>query len=195
MSGEGQDGGVTELLVQWSHGDRGALERLVPLVYDQLRRMASLQMQRERVGHTLQPTAVVHEAYLRMVDTRKVEWRDRAHFFAIAARVMRQILVDHARRVGAAKRGRGSRGVSLDEDDLMTPRRADEIIALDDALKALADLDEGQSRLVVMRYFGGLTIQETAEVLGSSPATVKREWQVARAWLRRELREDALGVV
>jgi RNA polymerase sigma factor (TIGR02999 family) len=182
-------GDVTRLLIEWKRGDAAALDRVVPLVYAELRRIASRHLRRERPGHTLQPTALVHEAYLKLVPTPELEWRDRAHFFAVAARVMRQILVDHARAHQAEKRGGAFRRVSIDE--VAGPAVATQVglLALEEALGRLADLDPQQGRVVELRYFGGMTIEETAEVMGVSPATVKREWMMARAWLRRELSE------
>jgi RNA polymerase sigma factor (TIGR02999 family) len=183
------DADVTGLLLAWGRGDQSAADRLVPAVYDELRRHAERAMRREGVEHTLQATALVHESYLRLVDQRRVEWRNRAHFFAIASTVMRRILVDHARARLTAKRGGGAVPVSLAGAEPATPEGTDEadLLALHEALEKLAALDPDQARLVELRYFGGLTIEETAEALSVSPATVKREWAVARAWLRREL--------
>lgn len=178
---------VTRLLLDWSRGDEASLERLMPLVYDELKRLARIQMGRERSDHTLQPTAVVHEAYMRLVDAQHIAWRDRAHFFAVASRLIRRVLVDHARRHRAGKRGGGLVHLTIDDASPVSEVRADEIVALDEALKDLEELDPRQGRVVEMRYFGGLTIEETAAVLQVSPATVKREWSVASAWLRREL--------
>lgn len=181
--------GVTQLLLAWSRGDRSALDRLMPLVYDELRALARRSLRRERSGHTLQGTALVHEAYLKLVDQRQVRWQDRAHFFAVAAQVMRRILVDHARRHGAAKRGSGRPGLPPDEAEALgLPAPLVDLVALDRALDRLAALDERQARIVVLRFFGGLTIEETAEVQQISPATVKNEWSLARAWLHRELK-------
>ena len=184
-------GDVTRLLLEWKRGDAAALDRLLPLIYAELRRIASRHLRRERLGHTLQPTALVHEAYLKLVQATELEWRDRAHFFAVAARVMRQILVDHARARQAGKRGGALRKVSI--EDVAAPGvTADvDLLALDTALGRLAHFDPQQSRVVELRYFGGLTIEETAEVIGVSPATVKREWMMAKAWLRRELGGEA----
>ena len=180
---------VTGLLLAWGRGDQSAADRLVPAVYEELRRHAERAMRREGGEHTLQATALVHESYLRLVDQRRVEWRNRAHFFAIASTVMRRILVDHARARLTAKRGGGAVPVSLAGAQPATPEGTDEadLLALHDALEKLAALDPDQARLVELRYFGGLTIEETAEALSVSPATVKREWALARAWLRREL--------
>lgn len=177
---------VTVLLQLWSQGDQAALNRLMPLVYGELRRLAASFLAQERPGHTLQPTAVVHEAYLRLVDQPGIAIQNRAHFLAIAARLMRQILVDHARARTAVKRGGGAPRLVL-EDSLLSLERGPELIALDDALTSLAALDERQSRIVELRFFGGLSIAETAETVGVSPATVKREWDSARAWLRLEV--------
>ncbi|HSL22799.1 MAG TPA: sigma-70 family RNA polymerase sigma factor [Vicinamibacterales bacterium] len=179
---------VTRLLLDWSRGDRSALDRLMPLVYAELRVLADRSLRHERTGHTLQGTALVHEAYLKMVDQRQVRWQDRAHFFAVAAQLMRRILVDHARRHRAAKRGSGKPGLPPDEADVPAPPTSlIDWLALDRALDRLAALDERQARIVELRFFGGLTIEETAEVLQVSPATVKNEWSLARGWLYREL--------
>jgi RNA polymerase sigma factor (TIGR02999 family) len=181
------DQDVTKLLIQWSKGDSEALDALVPLVYDELRRLAQLYLSREKPGHTLSSTALVHEAYLRLVQQKDVTWQNRAHFFGVAARIMRRILVDHARRHGYAKRGGGALTVSLDETIAAAPEREISLVALDEALDSLAKLDERQSRMVELRFFGGLSIEETSEVLGVSAPTVKREWASARAWLYREI--------
>lgn len=178
---------VTNLLVAWGQGDKAALERLTPLVYKELRRLAQWHMKRERVGHTLQATALVNEAYLRLVDINQVQWQDRAHFFAMAARQMRRILIDAARKHGNEKRGGDVQKVSLDEG-LLVPDRAEELVALDDALEALAKMDERRGQVVEMKFFGGLSVEEIAEVLNVSPDTVKRDWRLAKAWLGRELR-------
>jgi RNA polymerase sigma factor (TIGR02999 family) len=184
--------GVTELLLAWSRGDRAALERLLPVVYRELHRQAASYLRREAAGHTLQTTALVHETYLRLVDQQRVHWQNRAHFFGVAAQLMRRILVDHARRRRAAKRG-GPRGqmtlgtVGEMPDEPATEEPGVDVLALHDALDRLAELDREQARLVELRYFGGLSIEETAGVLGVSTSTVKREWNTARVWLRREL--------
>jgi RNA polymerase sigma factor (TIGR02999 family) len=178
---------VTQLLLAWSDGDKTALDKLTPLVYEELRRMAHRYMSRERPGHTMQTTALVNEAYLRLVNRENVHWQNRAHFFAIAAELMRSILVDHARSHAYQKRGGGARKIELDEAMVVSQERAAEVVALDDALKSLAGIDPQQSRVVELRFFGGLTIEETAEVLHLSPATIKREWSTAKAWLYREL--------
>lgn len=180
---------VTQLLLAWSDGDHGALDELTPLVYDELRRLAGAYLRRERRGHTLQSSALVHEAFLRMVDQR-VAWQNRAHFFGVAAQLMRRILVDYARNRGASKRGGDQTHLALDEALDEAEAQDADVIALDDALNSLAALDPRQSRIVEMRYFGGLTIEETAEALGVSHATVEREWNLARAWLRRELSKE-----
>lgn len=178
---------VTGLLTEWGRGNATALNELLPLVYAELRRIAARQLRGERAGHTLQPTALVHEVYLRLVDQRHVDWRDRAHFFGVAAQVMRRILVDHARRRRAGKRGDGLPSMSIDEaKDAIAPD-AIPVLALDHALDRLAGLDEGLARVVELRAFGGLTIEEAACVLKVSPTTAKREWRFARAWLTREL--------
>ena len=178
---------VTELLVRWRQGDRQALDALIPLVYEELRRIAQHFLQREKPGHTLQSTALVHEAYVRMVGQNLPQWQSRAHFFGIAAQLMRQILVDHARSRQAAKRGGDVFKISLDESTALPEQKDLDLIALDDALKSLSELDSQQSRIVELRYFAGLTIEDTSEVLGISPATVKRDWATARAWLQREM--------
>lgn len=182
-------GDVTGLLLDWSAGNPAALERLTPLVYDELRRLARARLRRERPGHLLQTTALAHEAFVRLIDQRQVRWQNRAHFFAIAAQLMRRILVDHARRKAAAKRGGAVEAVSLDNvPDL--PGTRIEVLALDDALSRLAALDERQGRIVELRCFGGLTTQETAEVLDISERTVRREWTLAKAWLYRQIYGD-----
>jgi RNA polymerase sigma factor (TIGR02999 family) len=180
-------GSVTELLRAWTGGDVTALDRVVPLVYEELRRQAQRYLRRETPGHTLQTTALVHEAYLRLVDQRTARWESRAQFFGIAAQLMRRILVDHARSHHAAKRGGSAIQVPLDEETAAAQEGDVDLIALDDALNRLAQLDERQAKVVELRYFTGLGIDETAEALGISPATVKREWTMARAWLKREL--------
>jgi len=177
---------VTALLGEWSRGNHGALDQLLPLVYPELRRIAARQLRSERPDHTLQPTALVHEAYLRLVDQRQVDWQGRAHFFGVAARVMRRILVDHARRHRARKRGAGARCVSIDEAKEVATSEMP-ILALDHALDRLQGVDPELARLVELRAFGGLTIEEAAHVLEVSPSTAKRDWRTARAWLNREL--------
>ena len=179
---------VTGLLLAWGRGDSSALQKLTPLVYRELHALAHRNMLRERPGHTLQTTALVHEAYLRLIDTQHVQWRDRTHFFAMSARLMRRILVDFARSRGYQKRGGGARPVSLDENvDVAHERNAD-LVALDDALAALAAVDPRKSRVVEMKFFGGLTAEEIAEVLAVSPDTVLRDWSLAKSWLLRELK-------
>jgi RNA polymerase sigma factor (TIGR02999 family) len=178
---------LTQLLVRWRGGDRQALDALMPIVYGELRRLAHHYLQRERSDHTLQSTALVHEAYVRMIGQKLPEWQNRAHFFGVAARLMRQILVEYARNHQAAKRGGNACRVTLDEG-LFVPQKTDlDIVLLDDALHALAKLDEQQSRIVELRFFAGLSIEETSEVLGISAATVNREWTTARIWLHREI--------
>jgi RNA polymerase sigma factor (TIGR02999 family) len=178
---------VTQLLLDWSEGDKAALDRLMPLVYDELRRLARYYMRRERPGHTMQTTALVNEAYLRLIDQKSVRWQNRAHFFGIASQMMRRILVDHARSRHYAKRGGGAEKVSLDEAMIVSEERASDVVALDDALKSLEAIDQRKSQIVEMRFFGGLSIEETAEVLGVSPGTVMRDWTLAKAWLHREI--------
>jgi RNA polymerase sigma factor (TIGR02999 family) len=179
---------VTGLLIAWGKGEPQAAERLLPAIYDELHRQAARAMRRENVGHTLQATALVHEAYMRLVDQDRVEWRNRAHFFGIAAQLMRRILVDHARGRLADKRGGGAHHVTLSDVNAAADRGDDlDVLALHEALERLAALDAQQARVVELRYFGGMNIEETAEALDISPATVKREWAMARAWLRREL--------
>ncbi len=195
--GEGS-GSVTALLVAWGSGDASALEALLPSAYAELRRQARRAMRRESAGHTLQPTALVHEAYLRLAGQGRGQWRNRAQFYGVAAQLMRRILVDHARARRAAKRGGADRlHVTLAESDARAPEDGDdpsvEMLALHAALERLVVMDARQARVVELRYFGGLTIEETADALGLSPATVKREWVVARAWLRRELRAGPEG--
>jgi RNA polymerase sigma-70 factor, ECF subfamily len=181
---------VTQLLLDLSNGDKAALDKLMPLVYDELRRLAHYYMGRERAGHTLQTTALVNEAYLRLIDQRSVRWQNRAHFFGIASQMMRRILVDYARSRQYAKRGGGAHQVSLDEAMVVSEERAADVVALDDALTALAKIDQRKTEIVEMRFFGGLSIEETAEVLGVSPGTVMRDWTLAKAWLHREIRKE-----
>ena len=183
---EAQTHGLTQLLIDWSNGDQSAFDKLMPLIDEELRRLAHRYMSRERAGHTLQTTALVNEAFVRLVN-RNVNWQNRAHFFGIAAQLMRTILVDHARSHACAKRGGGAFKLELDEALVVSQKKAAEVIALDDALKELARLDPQQSRIVELRFFGGLTVEETAEVLHLSPATIKREWSTAKAWLYHEL--------
>ncbi|MEO6236914.1 MAG: sigma-70 family RNA polymerase sigma factor [Vicinamibacterales bacterium] len=181
---------VTGLLFKWRQGDEGALERLIPLVHQELLRIARCCMAGERVGHSLQATALVNEAYVRLVDGKAVEWHDRAHFLAVAARVMRRILVDHARARRSQKRGGLAARVTFDEALVVTDEPLQDFVALDDALEALSKFDERKGRVIELRFFGGLTVEETASVLEVSPATVMGDWRLAKAWLRRELRGD-----
>jgi len=181
---------VTQLLTNWSKGDKSALEKLIPVVHAELRRLAKHYMSRENSGHTLQTSALINEAYIRLVDLQSVEWQNRTHFFAVAAQLMRHILIDHARRHRYAKRGGGAHKVSLDEVMIANDTRAEELVALDDALKNLATLDLRKSQIIELRFFGGLTIEETAEVMKISSITVTREWRLAKAWLRRAMNEN-----
>ena len=182
---------VSELLMRWRGGDQEALHALLPQVYDELRRIAQHHLQAERMGHTLQSTALVHEAFLRLVGQEPLRLDNRAHFFAVASHLMRQILVDYARKHSAGKRGANHLTLSLDEAIAVSRRRELRLVALDDALKVLAGLDQRQSHIVELRFFGGLSIDETSLVLGVSPATVAREWTAARAWLYREMDRSA----
>ena len=192
MAGKSQHD-VTLLLQDWRQGDQGALERLMPLVYEELRRLAHRYMTRERAGHTLQTTALVNEAYLRLVDASQVPFQNRTHFFAISANLMRRILVDFARKRGYKKRGGDARRVEFDEAFFPSRGRASDLIALDDALNTLAQLDPRKAKVVELRYFGGLTPEETAEVLSVSPDTVFRDWRLAKVWLLRELKAGEPG--
>src|SRR3989442_4173317 len=178
---------VTQLLLAWGDGDQAALENLMPLVFEELRRLAHRYMRRERPDHTLQTSALVNEAYLRLVEQKGVQWQNRAQFFGIAAQLMRRILVDYARMRRYAKRGGAVRPVQLDEAMIVSEERAADVVALDDALKSLAEIDPRKSQIVELRFFGGLSIEEAAEVLKVSPGTVMREWTLAKAWLRREM--------
>ena len=180
---------VTQLLAAWGKGDKSALEKLFPLVYDELRRIARRQMSQERAGHTLEATALVNEAYLKLAGQQGFEWHNRAHFFAVCAQVMRHVLIDHARAHARDKRGGGAIQVSLSEAAVMAEEQAEHFIALDAALSALEQVDPQKEKIVELRYFGGLTIDETAEVLDISPRTVRREWQRAKAWLYRMIAE------
>lgn len=182
---------VTELLLDWSQGNRGALDRLMPLVYEELRRLAKSHLARERIGHTLSGTALVHEAYLRLVKQDRVQWQNRAHFFGVAAQMIRRILVDHARSRLAIKRGAGSPHFTLDLTSVTPEQPALDLVALDDALQTLEKLDHQQSRIVELRFFAGLSIEETSEVLSVSPATIKRDWTLAKAWLHKEMAHPA----
>jgi len=183
---------VTELLARWRAGDQDALEALVPLVYKELRDIARHHLRRERIGHTLQSAALVHEAYLRLLDQRPFDTENRAHFLAVASRLMRQILVDYARSHGAAKRG-AERRVELDASLVLPQARTADVVALDDALNDLSNMDEQQGRIVELRFFGGLATEEIALVLDISPSTVKRDWNVAKAWLTRQMKKGNRG--
>jgi RNA polymerase sigma factor (TIGR02999 family) len=181
---------VTQLLVAWGNGDQAARDQLMPLVYTELHRLAHRHIKKERPGHTLQTSALVNEAFLRLVDQRDVHWQSRAHFFGIAAQMMRRILVDYARSRRFAKRGGAARQVSLDEELLVTKQRNEDVVGLDDALTELATVDERKSKVVELKFFGGLSIEETAEVLGVSSGTVMRDWTLAKAWLRRAMSKN-----
>jgi RNA polymerase sigma factor (TIGR02999 family) len=187
ISSKDQTSETTQLLRAWANGDRGALELLTPHVYRTLRRIAGHQMQNERAGHSMQATALVHEAYLELIDVTNVNWQHRAHFFAVSAQIMRHILLDRARRRVAAKRGDTAERINLDELPDLSGDRARELIALEDALDTLAQNDERKARVVELRFFGGLSVEETAEVLAVSPETVMRDWKFARSWLHAEL--------
>ena len=186
-----QEHQITELLAEWSGGNQAALDELYPLVYDELHRLARRYMSRERKGHTLQTTALINEAYVRLVDQRNVQWANRSHFFAISAQIMRRILIDHARRHAYAKRGGGAQQVSLDETAAIALDNLSEFLRLDEALQSLAELDPRRSRVVELRYFGGLNNEEIAGVLKISKNTVIRDWNMARAWLHRQLSGSA----
>jgi RNA polymerase sigma-70 factor, ECF subfamily len=181
---------VTQLLIEWCSGDQAALDRLIPLVEKELHRLAHHYMYRENPGHTLQTTALVNEAFVRLMDQKRVRWQNRAHFFAIAARIMRRILLNYARDQKRVKRGGGVIHVSLSEGEVISTERSAELIALDEALNRLASIDERKSMVVELRYFGGLSVEETAEVLKVSPITVMRDWNLARAWLAREMSNE-----
>jgi len=181
---------VTQLLIDCSNGSQDAFKQLFPLVYEELRRLAHRYMTQERAGHTLQTTAVVHEAYLRLIDQKHVQWQNRAHFFAIASQMMRRILITHAQSHAYAKRGGGALKVSLDEAAVLSPERASDLIALDEALKGLTAIDPRRSQVVELRFFGGLSNEEIAEVLNISTNTVTRDWNVAKAWLHREMSKE-----
>lgn len=181
---------VTELLLEWRDGDPAALDKLTPLVYDELRRIAHRYVKRERNGQTLQTTELVNEAYARLMGNQKIDWQNRGHFFGVTAQVMRRILIDHARRRRYAKHGGGARQVSVEDVALMSHQRAGELVALDEALDELAKLDSRKSRVVELRYFGGLSLEETAEVLQISMMTVRRDWRAAKAWLFRRVKDE-----
>jgi RNA polymerase sigma factor (TIGR02999 family) len=184
---------VSQLLMDWSDGDQAALDKLIPVVYQELRRRAHHYMRQERAGHTLQTTALVHEAYMRLADYKQMRWQGRAHFFAVAAQVMRRILVENARSRNYQKRGSGAQKVELDEAAFVSEGRSAEVIAVDDALKELEAWDPRKGKIVELRFFGGLNIDETAEVLKISPTTVQREWRSAKAWLHRAISQEARG--
>ena len=181
---------VTQLLVAWSNGDEAARDQLIPLVYEELHRLAHRHMHRERPGHTLQTSALVNEAFVRLVDQRSVHWQNRSHFFGIAAQMMRRVLVDYARSRQAEKRGGDAVQVTLHDELIVSDEKNDEVVALDDALTGLASLDQRKCQIVELRFFAGLSIEETAEVLGVSPGTVMREWTLAKAWLRKEIKSS-----
>ena len=184
---ENSPGEVTKLLGQWGAGDRQALSELMPLVYDELRRLAHRHMAHERAGHTLQPTELVNEVYLKLKDAHGAHWQNRTQFFSVAAQMMRQILVDYARRHACGKRGGGAQKVTLDEAMLVSQEKADDMLALDEALTKLAQFDQRKSQIAILRFFAGLTVEETAEALSISVETVFRDWRLARAWLQNEL--------
>jgi len=182
---------ITQLLADWSQGDQAALEQLTPLVYQELHKLAHAYLNRERAGHTLQPTALIHEAYLRLIDQNIEQWQSRTHFYGVAAHLMRQILVEHARNRSAGKRGGGAVNLALDEALDYSQDQAAELVALDDALIGLAAFDPRKCRVIELRYFGGLSVEETAQVLNVSVPTVVRDQRLAQAWLHRELNQDA----
>ena len=184
---------ITQLLLKWSKGSSAALEDLVPLIYPELRRLARKYMRQENPGHTLQTSALINEAYLRLAGTEAAQWQNRSHFFAVAAQVMRRILIDHARKHQVVRRGGGLLRVSLDETAFASHERASEFVALDEALTKLALVDARKSQIVEMKFFGGLTVEEVAEVMKLSPITIKREWRAAKAWLRLEITEHGLS--
>jgi RNA polymerase sigma factor (TIGR02999 family) len=181
---------ITRLLKDWSAGNSTALEELMPIIYDELRSLAAHYLRRERIDHTLQPTALVHEAYFRLVDQQAVQWQNRAHFFGVAAQMMRRILIDHAKSHGRAKRGGGRQKVDLDQAVALTAEQAGELLALDEALATLGQFDARKGKIVELRYFGGLSVEETAEVLGISPNTVMRDWAMAKAWLYNQIKGE-----
>ena len=193
FTGSPEKGGprsVTQLLIDWSAGDRAALDEMIPLVYDELRRQADRALRAENAGHTLEATALVHEVYFRLVDQERAQWQNRAQFFGMSAKLMRRILIDKARARLADKRGGGLRPITLQDVHAEAPENPADVLALEEALERLAMMDPFEAQLVELRYFAGLTIEETAAALGVSPATVKREWTLARAWLRRELEQS-----
>ena len=182
---------ITDLLIDWNNGSAESLAKLMPMVEEELRRIAANYMRRETPGHTLQTTALVNEAYLKLIDQREVRWQNRAHFFALASQLMRRILVDHARTQGRVKRGGNAVHVNLEDVAVITPEKSEDLIALDEALTRLAEFDSKKSKLVEMRFFGGLTVDEVAEVMGIAPVTVMLHWRLAKAWLQREMRGHA----
>ncbi len=182
---------VTQLLLDWSKGNQTALNKLMPLIYKELRRLAHQYLSKERTGHTMQTTDLVHEAYLRLVDQRRVRWQNRSHFFGVAAQLMRRILVDHARRHKRVKRGGDTTIVSLDEVAVVSPQSSVDLLALDEALKRLAEIDQRKATIVELRFFGGLEVKETAAFLEISEITVMRDWKMAKAWLHRELSDES----
>ncbi|HEX3227768.1 MAG TPA: sigma-70 family RNA polymerase sigma factor [Pyrinomonadaceae bacterium] len=182
---------ITELLIDWNNGSPEAMEKLMPMVESELRRIAANYMRRERPGHTLQTSALVNEAYLKLVDQRQVRWQNRSHFFALASQLMRRILLDHARSQRRAKRGGDAIPLNLDDVAVLAPEKSAELVALDDALTRLAEFDPRKAKIVEMRFFGGLTVDEVAEALGIAPITVMLHWRLARAWLQREMRGEA----
>lgn len=184
---------VTELLVSWSNGNQAARDQLMGVVYDELHRLARRYMRRESPGHTLQTSALLNEAFLRLVDQKNVQWQNRAHFFGIAAQMMRRILVDHARSRNYAKRGGGARAVSLDEALIVSDARNEEVVNVHEALERLTEFDQRKAQIVELRFFGGLSIEETANVLDVSPGTVMRDWTLAKAWLAREMSPESAG--
>ena len=190
IEGAGGPAQITRLLIDWRGGDQAALEQLIPLVHDELRRLARRHMAHEHAGHTLQATALVNEAYVRLIDVRQVKWQDRAHFFAMSSRLMRRILVDFARSKGYQKRGGGAQKVSFDEALVVSQEPGQDLVALDDALNALSAFDARKAQVVEMRFFGGLSVEETAEALKVSVDTVMRDWKLAKAWLLRELKDS-----
>jgi RNA polymerase sigma-70 factor (ECF subfamily) len=191
QANEAEPENITRLLIELTNGKRDAVDALLPLIYDELRSLAANYLRRERPDHTLQPTALVHEAYLRMVDQTRVNWQNRAHFFGVAAQMMRRILVDHARAQSAGKRGADFQKLSLDENIDKAVERSGELLALDEALSELAEIDQQKARIVELRYFVGLSAEETAEILGVSPITIKRHWRITKAWLYGRMRESS----
>ena len=191
MSDTPDAGTITRLLAQAGAGDRLAYDQLIPLIYEELRAIAAVHLQGERPNHTLQATALVHEAYIRIAGLKEMSWRDRKHFFGVASGAIRRILVDHARKVKARKRGDGAKKVSLDSVQLMPERKDVNLLALDDALNELVKLDERQCKIVELRFFGGMTVPEVAKVLGISTRTIEGDWKMAKSWLRQRLRDDA----